>query len=137
MFLGRWVDSCMQSKIIQIWITLIIFNGCTKDSHYQNSGNEEIITFKKDIDNVKTAVRQTNDGGYIIAGGRGGQAWLLKLDKYGTEEWQNTYSLSDFGYNRSVVQTSNGGYLYASFDGIVKVDSNGNEEWKNEKHSFF
>ncbi len=65
------------------------------------------------------------------------QAWLLKLDKYGVEEWQNTYSLSDFGYNRSVVQTSNGGYLYASFNGIVKADSSGNEEWKNEKYSFY
>ena len=81
----------------------MIFNGCTKDSHSQDHGNEEIIKFKKDIDNAKTTEIQTNDGGYIIARRRGEQAWLLKLDKYRTDEWQNTYSLSDFGYNPSEV----------------------------------
>ena len=132
----------MSRDKIPIFIILFILSGCTKESQNEEAYDhepsiEEIITFKKDVDNVKNAVRQTNDGGYIIAGGRGGQAWLLKLDKYGVEEWQNTYSLSDFGYNRSVVQTSNGGYLYASFNGIVKADSSGNEEWKNEKYSFY
>ena len=84
-----------------ILLILFILNGCTKESQneeaYDQEPNiEEIITFKKDVDNVKNAVRQTNDSGYIVAGGLGGQAWLLKLDSYGVEEWQNTYSLSDF-----------------------------------------
>ena len=79
-------------------------------------------------------VLQTLDEGYIVAGGQGGQAWLLKLDKYGDEEWQNTYSLGDFGYTRAVIQTSDGGYIYASWEGIVKADSNGVEEWKNTSH---
>ena len=33
-----------------------------------------------------------------------------------------------------MIQTSDGGYLYASWEGIVKADSNGVEEWKNTSH---
>ena len=73
--------------------------GCEEASNNAGSESEpeSIITFEKNVENIKSAVRQTNDGGYIVAGGVGGQAWLLKLDPYGEEEWQNTYSLGDFG----------------------------------------
>ena len=116
---------------------IILFSGCDEGTNNSTTESEQepIITFEKYIENIKSSVRQTNDGGYIVAGGLGGQAWLLKLDRYGEEEWQNTYSLGDFGYTRSVIQTSDGGYLYCSWEGIVKVDSNGIEEWKNESHS--
>ena len=94
-----------------IIILVILLSGCeeTSNNSVSESEPEPIITFEKYVDNIKSAVRQTNDGGYIIAGGLGGQAWLLKLDRYGEEEWQNTYSLGDFGYTRSVIQTSDGG----------------------------
>ena len=113
---------------------VLCFWGCGEDPSSSEEIPEPIITFEKNIENIKSAVRQTKDEGYIIAGGQGGQAWLLKLDKYGDEEWQNTYSLGDFGYTRAVIQTSDGGYLYASWEGIVKADSNGVEEWKNTNH---
>ena len=58
---------------------------------------EDIITFEKYVANVMTY--KTIDGGYIVAGGKNSQAWLMKLDKYGEEEWQNTYTLGDFGYS--------------------------------------
>jgi len=123
-------------RLGSITIITLMAIGCGKESQSQNDDQddnspEEMVTFKKDIENTKTAIRQTSDGGYIVAGGLGGQAWLLKLDKYGDEQWQNSYSLGDFGYTRSVVQTNDGGYLYSSWEGIVKVDSNGTEEWKN------
>jgi hypothetical protein len=124
------------SKRITPFLLFIIFAfwGCEDQSDNSIPATEPIITFKKDIENNKSAIKQTKDEGYIIAGGKGGQAWLLKLDKYGDEEWQNTYSLGDFGYTRAVIQTSDGGYLYASWEGIVKADSNGVEEWKNTSH---
>ena len=98
----------------------LCFWGCGEDPNSSEEIPEPIITFEKNIENIKSAVRQTKDKGYIIAGGQGGQAWLLKLNKYGDEEWQNTYSLGDFGYTRAVIQTNDGGYLYASWEGIVK-----------------
>ena len=129
------VDHKMKTLDVIVIAILIIINGCSNESNEldQNIDTEPepIITFEKDVNNVKSAVRQTKDGGYVVAGGLGGQAWLLKLDKYGEEEWQNTYTLGDFGYTRSVVQTMDGGYLYAGAEGILKADSNGNEMWKN------
>ena len=124
----------MCKNLTQLIIFLfVLLSGCEEASNnsVSESEPEPIITFEKYVDNIKSAVRQTNDGGYIVAGGLGGQAWLLKLDLYGEEEWQNTYSLGDFGYTRSVIQTSDGGYLYCSCEGIVKADSNGIEEGKN------
>ena len=121
------------------YISLLIFIGlcfwgCEEEPNSSKEKPNPIITFEKNIENIKSAIKQTKDEGYIIAGGQSGQAWLLKLDKYGDEEWQNTYSLGDFGYTRAVIQTSDGGYLYASWEGIVKADSNGVEEWKNTSH---
>ena len=120
--------------ILFLLFIVLCFWGCEEDPNSSESKPDPIITFEKNIENIKSAVRQTKDKGYIIAGGQGGQAWLLKLNKYGDEEWQNTYSLGDFGYTRAVIQTNDGGYLYASWEGIVKADSNGVEEWKNTSH---
>ena len=58
----------------------------------------------------------------------------MKLDMYGNVEWENTYNLMDYWGNRTVIQTSDGGYLFAGWVGIVKVDSLGNKEWKNQNH---
>ena len=120
----------LKDLLLCLIICIIFFSGCYEGTNNSTTESEQepIITFEKYIENIKSSVRQTNDGGYIVAGGLGGQAWLLKLDRYGDEEWQNTYSLGDFGYTRSVIQTSDGGYLYCSWEGIVKADSNGIEE---------
>ena len=97
------------------------------------------FTFKKQFEHGELSVKQTVDGGFIIAGhdyleggSSWGNVWLSKLDKYGNKEWENTYSLGAFGYTHSVIQTSDGGYLYAGWEGIVKADSNGLEQWKNK-----
>jgi hypothetical protein len=90
------------------------------------------------------SVQQTNDGGYIIAGctqsyGTGGaDAWLIKLDKDGNEEWNETYGGVNADFANSVRQTSDGGFIISGetdsygVNGdiyLVKTDSSGNEEW--------
>ena len=82
-------------------IILALLQGCGSETQELGQNDEpneteDIITFEKYVENVKTPVRQTMDGGYIVAGGKNGQAWLMKLDKYGEEEWQNTYHLGRF-----------------------------------------
>jgi len=80
-------------------------------------------------------IKQTDDGGYIIAGCYDRKAWLMKTDVYGEKKWEKTYSL---GVNIphkllapwAVIQTSDGGYLLASHKGVLKTDSSGTLLWK-------
>jgi hypothetical protein len=87
------------------------------------------------FDRVHT-VEQTMDGGYILIGvtnsyGAGGlDAWLVKTDANGTEEWNATYG-GDECYGGQ--QTSDGGYILVGSSGgsiwLVKTNASGTEEW--------
>ena len=93
------------------------------------------------------AVQQTNDGGYIITGstasfGNGGyDAWLIKTDGSGIEQWSQTFGGTNDDAGYSVQQTTNGGYIIAgetrslgNFGGnplgvdvyLIKTDGQGN-----------
>ncbi len=90
-------------------------------------------------------LRQTSDGGYIVAGGAssfgagGYDVWLLKTDSSGDTLWARTYggSSNDRGY--SVQETSDGGFIVAgqteSFGAgesdlyLVKSNSSGDTLW--------
>ncbi|WNI34859.1 T9SS type A sorting domain-containing protein [Chryseobacterium sp. SG20098] len=104
------------------------------------------------------SIRQTTDGGYIIAGssnsgdgdisGNHGNYdyWIVKLDSNGNMQWQKSLGGSSVDIAQSIQQTSEGGYIVAgsssSNDGdvsgnhgggdywIVKLDINGNIQWQ-------
>jgi len=91
------------------------------------------------------SVVETSDGGYAVVGctgsfGAGGaDVLLIKIDEYGTMEWNRTYGGvgGDFAY--SVVEASDGGFAVAgvtdSFGAggndfwLIKTDSLGSVEW--------
>ncbi|MFA6530981.1 MAG: hypothetical protein WCT31_04580 [Candidatus Micrarchaeia archaeon] len=93
------------------------------------------------------SIRPTSDGGYIIAGpvnsiGAGSDdAWLIKLDSNGNEQWNKTYGKSSQDGAYSVWQTSDLGYIITgitdSYNGLggnwnawlIKTDSLGNTQW--------
>ena len=109
-------------------------------------------------DDWASSVRQTTDGGFIVAGstksndrdvsGNNGKtdAWIVKLDSQGILEWQKCLGGSDNDWASSVQQTTDGGFIVAgsteSDDGdvsgnhgsrdfwIVKLDSEGAIEWQ-------
>ncbi len=87
----------------------------------------------------------TDDGGFIAAGytssfGNGtNNAWVVKADSDGEIEWQNIYGGGGADFFRSIISTADGGYAAAGFSNsygggrsdhfLVKIDSEGNEEW--------
>ncbi len=79
------------------------------------------------------SVQQTMDGGFILAGETGvfGQeethVWLIKTDIKGKEIWNRTYGKKSIA--KSVMQASDGGYLFISNNMLTKIDKNGNYLW--------
>jgi hypothetical protein len=88
-------------------------------------------------------VRQTSDGGYIIAGYTSslgtekGGLWLLKTDSLGDTLWTRTYSQSWGPVGNCVEQTSDGGYIVLGKTGwLLKTDAYGNTLWRKSSYPF-
>ena len=91
------------------------------------------------------SVAQTSDGGFILAGktysfGAGDvDAWLIRTDASGIEEWSRTFGGASWDYARSVAQTSDGGFILAgrteSFGAggldawLIRTNASGIEDW--------
>jgi hypothetical protein len=115
---------------------------------YNNGTEEWNRTFGGTSSEWGTTAIQTSDGGYVICGGTfsfgAGErdAWLVKTDSMGNEEWNRTFGGGLADRANWVQQTSDGGYVLVgetiSYGAVpdfvydiwlIKTDSNGTEEW--------
>ena len=111
-----------------------------------SQGNEQWNrTFGGPNDDGASSIQLTGDGGYIIAGwtesyGAGKRdAWLIKTDSQGNEQWNKTFGGSNDDLASSIQLTGDGGYIIAgwteSFGAgkedawLIETDSKGNEHW--------
>lgn len=93
---------------------------------------------------VGHSIKQTPDGGYIIAGytetfGAGGRdVWLIKTDSIGDTVWTKTYGGTVNDWAEDVRFTSEGGYIIAANTNsfglgqqiwLIKTDSAGDTTW--------
>ena len=92
-----------------------------------------------------TSIKQTIDGGYIVAGyssssdgdvtvNQGsGDYWIVKLNAAGGIEWQKSFGGSDFDNALSIDQTNDNGYIIAgltnSNDGDVTLNQGVRDYW--------
>ena len=90
-------------------------------------------------------VRQTTDGGYIIAGSTeagvsdSSDVFIVKTDENGNEVWSRSFGGEHNDYGRSVQQTSDGGYIIGAVTGsfgagyedfyLIKTDATGDTVW--------
>ena len=81
---------------------------------------------------------EASDGGYLLAGSTGlwlvqSTAWVIKTDKQGNMEWNQTYGGKERSEVNSVVRTSDGGYALAGYLSgdvwLIKIDEFGDVTW--------
>lgn len=105
-----------------------------------------IRTFGGGQDDEAYSLKQTSDGGFIVAGvtsssGAGSRdLWLVKTDSAGNEEWNRTHGGFSSDGAWSVQQTIDGGFIVSGWTlsygpgflgnaWLVKTDSAGIKEW--------
>ena len=87
-------------------------------------------------DDLGNSLLQTPDGGFVLLGYSSSQDgdvnptkgfhdnWILKVDKSGNIEWQNTYGFEGHDHAYNVISTTDGGYF---FNGFLDVTASGGE----------
>ncbi len=91
------------------------------------------------------SVKQTNDGGYILAGGTYSYGagdedmFVVKTNSIGDTLWTKTYGGAEQDEAKSIIQTADGGYILTGFTKsfgdasgdiyTIKTDANGDTLW--------
>lgn len=118
--------------IIPLMLTILIM-GFMPEEYTNYASNEDSIF----------SIEPTLDNGYILVGsttlsGTRVDAWLIKIDANGSEQWNKTFGGTGRDIAYSAIQTSDGSYLIVgetesygieSDAWLIKIDVNGNEQW--------
>jgi hypothetical protein len=146
----------MMKKMVVLIVSLAIFtpiiigqgaendaiNSSNQSSSNLNSASEWYKTYGGSRADWAYHIEKTDDDGYIISGisfsyGPGqGNAWLVKINAQGKEEWNKSYHKSGLDYGMDVVQVEDGyvvlGYARNNHTiWLFKTDNSGNMIWEH------
>jgi hypothetical protein len=85
-------------------------------------------TFGNNVYARANSVKQTTDGGYIIAGfispynGAPSDVYLIKTDSEGTMQWEETFGGNSADFSSAVQPTTDGGYIIVGWTYSFGVD---------------
>lgn len=94
-------------------------------------------TYGGETNRFQSSIRETTDGGYILAGDthsskRELDIWIMKLSSSGTVEWEKLYRGSSHDKADDIYPTADGGYILVgnteSNDGDIGGDHHGRED---------
>ncbi|MFX0208904.1 MAG: hypothetical protein ACFFDT_23170 [Candidatus Hodarchaeota archaeon] len=146
--------------VIFFLLNLCISIGAAVINNYSLPNNQCYFLYSRGIDNQIVSINQTyggseldyaysiipvSDGDYILAGytysyGDGqSDAWLVKINRLGQQEWSKTYGGVAKEAAQSVILSSDGGYIFVGLTEsygmgeedmwLVKTDTGGQVEW--------
>jgi uncharacterized delta-60 repeat protein len=122
------------------WVIKLNVNGNVGPS-FANTWQKK---YNVGLNDVPHSIKQTSDGGYIMAGETDANgsydALVMKLNPNGTVNWKKTYGGSNDDLANSVQETSGGGYIVAgetsSFGAgnsdvwVLKLNTDGTVNWE-------
>ena len=130
---------------ITMLLALILFNGVNNKSHAQAPAIEWQKCLGGTSEDIANSIKQTSDGGFIVAGetssnngdvwgNHGGyDYWVVKLNSSGGILWQKCLGGQDWDVAYSIQQTSDGGFIVAgyteSYYGDVWGNHGGSDYW--------
>lgn len=89
------------------------------------------------------SIKQTYDGGYIVAGAKNNHMinsasdiWILKLDQNGDTLWTKTFHSSITSEAKSIIQTNDSNFVFTGTGGVYKVSHSGDSVWYKNFNSF-
>jgi Secretion system C-terminal sorting domain len=100
-------------------------------------------SFGGSADDYASSIKQTSDGGYIVAGSSnsvdgdvtgnhgGKDFWVLKLSSTGSLQWEKSLGGSNDEEAQSIQQTPDGGYIVAGYTLSNDGDVSGNNGYKD------
>jgi hypothetical protein len=142
---GGYMQTRVACFVICVFISTTVFSiEVLKDVNAQPVIEWE-KTYGGNFEDWGNQIIQTYDNGYILVGntnsfGAGDfDAWLIKTDELGNNQWMKTYGGSFDDKGGCINHTSDGGYIIAgttcSYGAgeddiwLVKIDALGNEQW--------
>lgn len=138
-------------KLWLVAICLGLLNHCKYEKSTMPETHSTIKYFVGGLRDKVESIEKTADGGFIYGGytisaTSNADAFMLKVDGQGNQQWYKTFGGKYYEEFRHAIQTSDGGFLAVGFtksfgnavkdstsanysDYIVKTDANGNILW--------